>query len=211
MIYGHHLEVCGKVVGGDSFFGGQNMKIKFIIFLFIISFYLIFIGCTVNLSDKNSNILDDNGLMEVDLDQETKNNILTDKSELYINNSEENSAEGYTERLLTIEDLSEAFYSTELHLKSQADDEFLSEFILNGVKPINYELLDDGLYIYIYKSQEDVQKGLRELKGLPYFQVNTEIYHTKNILIFYTISRGNELERDQYKLKIKQVMGNIDN
>lgn len=187
------------------------MKIKLIIFLFIISFYLIFIGCTVNLSDKDSNALGDNRLMEVDLNQETENNILIDKSELDISNSEENSIGGYTERLLTIEELSEAFYDTELHLKPQANDEFLSELILNGVKPINYELLDDGLYIYIYKSQEDVQKGLRELKNLQYFEVNTEIYHAKNILIFYTISRGNELERDQYKLEIKQMVENLDN
>jgi hypothetical protein len=188
------------------------MNIKLIIILCSISISLILIGCTANPSDKDSNVQGSKNIIRKDFDQEVKNNNLTHKSELNIINSDRNSVEGHNEKLLIIDDLTNAFYNAELHLKPQEDDGFLTELILNDVKPVNYELLDDGIYFYIFKSQQDVERGLNEIVNLPYsyFQTNTEIYNVKNTLIFYKISRGNELERELYKLKIKQIVKDLD-
>jgi hypothetical protein len=147
-----------------------------------ISISFVFNGCTANSSGKDSTVLGD-----------------------------KNSVEGYNEKLLSINDLTEAFYHADLHLKPQADDGFLDELILNDVKPVNFELLDDGIYFYIFKSQQDAEIGLDEIVNLPYsyFQRNTEIYNIKNALIFYTISSGNEFVREQYKQKIEQIVRDL--
>ncbi|MER2007113.1 MAG: hypothetical protein ABS939_06635 [Psychrobacillus sp.] len=80
---------------------------------------------------------------------------------------------------------------------------------LNGIKPNNYTLQDKSLLIYIFDSEENRKKGLKD------FQKQTEsmntvshgVYEVKNVLIFYVYEKDldNSIEEG-----IQQTINNLE-
>ena len=80
---------------------------------------------------------------------------------------------------------------------------------LNGIKPNYYTLQDKSLLIYIFDSEEDRKKGLKD------FQKQTEsmnivshgIYEVKNVLIFYVYEMDLD---DSIEEGIQQTINNLE-
>ncbi|MER2169587.1 MAG: hypothetical protein ABS938_03025 [Psychrobacillus psychrodurans] len=80
---------------------------------------------------------------------------------------------------------------------------------LNGIKPNYYTLQDKSLLIYIFDSEEDRKKGLKD------FQKQTEsmnivshgIYEVKNVLIFYVYEKDSD---DSIEEGIQQTINNLE-
>ncbi len=80
---------------------------------------------------------------------------------------------------------------------------------LNGIKPNNYTLQDKSFLIYIFDSEENRKKGLKD------FQKQTEsmnivshsVYEVKNVLIFYVYEKDidNSIEEG-----IQQTINNLE-
>ncbi|WP_342560639.1 hypothetical protein NSQ95_07670 [Psychrobacillus sp. FSL W7-1457] len=80
---------------------------------------------------------------------------------------------------------------------------------LNGIKPNNYTLQDKSFLIYIFDSEENRKKGLKD------FQKQTEsmnivshsVYEVKNVLIFYVYEKDidNSIEEG-----LKQTINNLE-
>ncbi|MEK4277689.1 hypothetical protein [Paenibacillus sp. FSL R7-0026] len=95
-------------------------------------------------------------------------------------------------KLYNLEDITQLFEKADLHLKPQAEDNYPT---IKNVKPSAYELLDDILYIYVFKSEDErveASKGLivEELFNTP-SDINTSlsyIHHMNNVLIIYITS-----------------------
>ncbi len=105
--------------------------------------------------------------------------------------------------ILTLEEITTSFSKAELHLKPQADAEYPE---LNGVKPSAYELLDDNLYIYVYNSENDLIKGLEELKQKGKFRLQPKTFKAKNVLILYISLLPPE---QNFESKINEILESI--
>lgn len=100
---------------------------------------------------------------------------------------------------ITLEEVLASFEKQQLSLKeSKASDQSILGMKLNSVKPSSYELAGKKLYIYIYDSTKEREKGLEEFhtKTAAASLVSYHYYEVKNVSIFYV----HELDR---RLKVE--------
>ncbi|REK71321.1 hypothetical protein [Paenibacillus paeoniae] len=78
--------------------------------------------------------------------------------------------------------ITQLFEEAELHLKPQAGDSYP---IVMSIEPRVYELLDDSLYIYVFKAEDDLAEALKSVHIEDLFNVPPYVYQLNNILILY--------------------------
>lgn len=86
---------------------------------------------------------------------------------------------------LTASDIACAFEDFGLHIIPQAES--ISDYPrLNNIRAIGYELLDGTVYIYEYKNNEELKKGLNGIRDVHSLKFRIYIYEINNILLVYT-------------------------
>ena len=80
---------------------------------------------------------------------------------------------------------------------------------LNGIKPNYYTLQDKAFLIYIFDSEEDRKKGLKDFQKQTESMniVSHDIYEVKNVLIFYVDEMDLE---DSIEEGIQKTINNLE-
>lgn len=85
-------------------------------------------------------------------------------------------------KLFNLASITQLFEDAELNLKPQAEDSYPT---IMSVKPGVYELLDDLLYVYVFKSEDELIKASKELNVEKVFNDSSYVYQMKNVLMIY--------------------------
>lgn len=85
-------------------------------------------------------------------------------------------------KLYNLTSVTQLFEDVELHLIPQAEDSYPT--IMN-VKPGVYELLDDLLFIYVFESEDELNKASKELNVDKVFSDSSYEYQLNNVLMIY--------------------------
>ena len=82
---------------------------------------------------------------------------------------------------------------------------------LNGTRPKSYMLEDKNVFIYIYGSSNQREKGLEDFvkKTEAYDVVSYQVYEVKNVLIFY-VHEQDLSEKITYHEQIQKVITNFE-
>ena len=82
---------------------------------------------------------------------------------------------------------------------------------LNGTKPKSYLLEDKNVFIYIYGSSNQQEKGLEDYvkRTEAYDVVSYQVYEVKNVLIFY-VHEQDLTEEIPYHDQIQKVIINFE-
>ena len=89
---------------------------------------------------------------------------------------------------ITLNQIVTAFENEQIPIKEfKASRSIVFGTKLNGTRPKSYVLEDKNVFIYIYSSSNQREKGLEDFvkKTEAYTVVSYQVYEVKNVLIFY--------------------------
>jgi hypothetical protein len=117
--------------------------------------------------------------------------------------------QNFTQSVLTLQDITDSFKTDGIILKEDTKSNY---WTLNGVKPSDYQLPNgEGITIYIYKSGEDRESGLKDFNKQKekYDMAVPSIYENRNLLMFYWY-HGTTGSPTEYDKTIKKIITDIN-
>lgn len=99
---------------------------------------------------------------------------------------------------ITLEELLSSFKEQQLTLEEINSSNNIFEMKLNGVRPSSYELDGKMVFVFIYNSTKEREKGLEDFddKTATVNLVSYNFYEVKNALIFYVYEDELNIEVD---------------
>jgi hypothetical protein len=111
---------------------------------------------------------------------------------------------------ITLEEVQTSFEEQQLSLKeSKVNDNNIFGMKLNRVRPSFYELDGKMLLVYIYDSNNEVEKGLEDFrkKTTTANVVSYKVYEVINVLLFYVYEKDLNSEMDD---KIQNIVSKFN-